>query len=66
MKKKPKKIIGSQKQITILRSIKYKGREMTEVQNFYGLWYYFWLLDQIWFCETIVVNLQQLNSINLK
>lgn len=45
MKKKPKKITGNQKEITIARLITYQGRKMSEVENFYGIWYWFYLLD---------------------
>ncbi len=45
MKKSKQKITGNHKQITYARTIVYPGRKMSEIKNFYGLWYWFYLLD---------------------
>lgn len=45
MKNKTKIIRGDQKQITIARTITYSGRKMSDVRNFLGIWYWFYLLN---------------------
>ena len=45
MNKLKQKIKGNQKQITYARTIVYSGRKMSEVKNFLGIWYWFYLLD---------------------
>lgn len=39
------KFCGSAEYIARLREITFKGRKMTDIKTFLGIWYWFYLLD---------------------